>query len=84
MATPSSIATRIAGGLLVAIGIAGLTWGELPYSLERHSVDFGPFEMRVSERKSLPFPTLVAVTTLAAGAVTLWLGFGRPPGRTSP
>jgi hypothetical protein len=68
----------------VAIGTLGLAWGELPYAVERHSVDLGPLEMHVSERKTLPFPTLVAVTTLAAGAVTLWLGFGRPPGRTSP
>ena len=81
--TRSSIITRVAGVFLVAIGILGLAWGEFPYSVEHHSVDFGPIEMHVSERKTLPFPTFVAVTTLVAGAVTLWTGFGRPPGRTS-
>jgi len=83
MATASTIVTRVVGGFLLAVGFMGLAWGGLPYTEERHSVDFGPIEMRVSEKKTLPFPTLVSVTTLAAGAVILWMGFGRPPGRTS-
>jgi hypothetical protein len=84
MTARSTIATRIAGCALVLIGILGLAWGEIPYSVEKHSVELGPIEMRVSERKTLPYPTFVAVTTLVLGAVTLWVGFGRPPGRTSP
>lgn len=68
----------------MAIGIMGLAWGEIPYSVDRHTMDLGPVEMRVSERKTLPYPTPVALTTLVAGAVILWIGFGRPPGRTSP
>jgi len=38
----------------VAIGILGLAWGEFPYSVEHHSVDFGPIE------KVLSRPTLNA------------------------
>jgi hypothetical protein len=65
------------------IGVLGLVWGEIPYAEQHHTTEFGPIEVHSSERKTLPVPTLVAVTALVSGAVTLAVGFGRPPGRTS-
>jgi hypothetical protein len=77
------VLARIAGIVLILIGILGLAWGEIPYAEERHSAELGPIAVQTIERKTLPVPTIVAVTALVSGAVTLALGFGRPPGRSS-
>jgi len=77
------VLARIAGIVMILIGILGLAWGEIPYAVHHHSAELGPFEVHTSERKSLPVPTVVAVTALVAGTVTLALGLGGSPGRTS-
>ena len=83
MGANAPVLARIAGIVLILIGIFGLVWGEIPYTEQHHTAEFGPIAVHTSERKTLPVPTFVAVTALVSGAVTLALAFGRPPGRTS-
>jgi len=78
------VLARIAGILLIVLGVLGLVWGEIPYAEHRHTTDIGPIEVHTSEKKVMPVPTPVAVTALVAGAATLALGLGRRAGRTTP
>lgn len=69
-------AARIAGLVLVAIGLVGLLWGGVSWTRERTVVDVGPFEARAEERETIPVPPIVGGIALVAGVVLLVL-----PGR---
>ena len=64
-------ATRIAGLILIAIGLVGLLWGGFSWTEERTVVDIGPIEARAQERETIPVPPIVGGIALVAGIVLL-------------
>ena len=64
-------AARIAGIVLIAIGLVGLLWGGLSWTRERTVVDMGPVDVRAEERESIPVPPIVGGIALVAGIVLL-------------
>lgn len=64
-------AARIAGLVLIAIGLIGLLWGGLSWTRERTVVDVGPVDVRAEERESIPVPPIVGGIALVAGIVLL-------------
>ena len=60
---------RVAGFLLVLIGIVMLVYGGFSYTRERKVLDVGPLEARVNERHTVPFPPIAGGLALAAGIV---------------
>ena len=64
-------AARIAGLVLVAIGLIGLLWGGLSWTQEKTVVDLGPVDVRAQERESIPVPPIVGGIALVAGIVLL-------------
>lgn len=66
-------AARIAGLVLVAIGLIGLLWGGLSWTREKTVVDLGPVDVRAQERESIPVPPIVGGVALVAGIVLLVL-----------
>ena len=60
-------AARIAGLVLVAIGLIGLLWGGLSWTQEKTVVDLGPVDVRAQERESIPVPPLVGGIARVAG-----------------
>lgn len=64
-------AARIAGLVLIAIGLVGLLWGGLSWTQEKTVVDLGPVDVRAQERESIPVPPIVGGIALVAGIVLL-------------
>jgi hypothetical protein len=66
-------AARIAGIVLIVIGLIGLIWGGVSWTDEKTVLDIGPFEARAQERETIPVPPLVGGIALVSGIVLLVL-----------
>jgi len=64
-------AARIAGMVLIAIGLIGLIWGGISWTDEKTVVDLGPIEARAEEQKTIPITPIVGGIALVAGIVLL-------------
>lgn len=64
-------AARIAGIVLIVIGLIGLIWGGVSWTEEKTVVDLGPIEARAEQEESIPVPPVVGGIALVAGIVLL-------------
>lgn len=64
-------AVRIAGLVLIVIGLIGLLWGGISWTDEKTVVDLGPIEARAEERETIPISPIVGGIALVAGIVLL-------------
>ena len=71
-------AARIAGIILIAIGLIGLIWGGISWTEEETLVDIGPIEARTEEQKSIPITPIVGGIALVAGIVLLVVPSRKP------
>jgi hypothetical protein len=69
-------AARIAGMVLIVVGLVGILWGGFSFTREKTVVDVGPFKATTQERRTIPFPPVAGALALVAGVVLLVL-----PGR---
>jgi hypothetical protein len=69
-------AARIAGVVLIVVGLVGVLWGGFSWTQEKTVVDVGPFKATTQEHKAIPFPPVAGGVALVAGIVLLVL-----PGR---
>jgi hypothetical protein len=69
-------AARIAGMVLIVLGLVGILWGGFSFTREKTVVDVGPFKATTQERETIPFPPVAGAIALVAGVVLLVL-----PGR---
>lgn len=72
-------AARIAGVVLIVVGLVGVLWGGFSWTQEKTVVDVGPFKATTQEHKTIPFPPVAGGVALVAGVVLLVL-----PGRRRP
>jgi len=64
-------AARIAGLVLIVIGLIGLLWGGISWTHEKTVVDLGPIEARAQERETIPISPIVGGIALVAGIVLM-------------
>jgi hypothetical protein len=69
-------AARIAGFVLIVVGLVGILWGGFSYTREKTVVDVGPFKATTQTRETVPFPPVAGAIALVAGVLLLVL-----PGR---
>ena len=69
-------ATRIAGFVLIVLGLVGVLWGGISWTRDKTIVDVGPIKATTETRETIPFPPLAGGIALVAGIVLLVL-----PGR---
>lgn len=67
---------RIAGIILIVLGIIGLVYGGITYTRRRDTVSIGPFSATVQQRETLPISPVAGAIVLAAG-IGLLLAGGR-------
>lgn len=60
---------RIAGIILIILGIIGLVYGGITYTRRRDTVSIGPITATVNQRETVPIPPV-------AGAIALVVGIG--------
>jgi hypothetical protein len=66
-------AARIAGVVLIVVGLVGVLWGGFSWTQEKTVVDVGPFKATTQEHKTIPFPPVAGGVALVAGVVLLVL-----------
>lgn len=64
---------RIAGVVLIVIGIVGLLWGGFSWTREKTVLEIGGIRATAKERKTIPLPPVVGGVALVAGIVLLVL-----------
>lgn len=64
-------AARIAGIILIVIGLIGLIWGGISWTDNKTIVDMGPIQATAQEKETIPITPLVGGLALVAGIVLL-------------
>jgi hypothetical protein len=59
---------RLAGVVLLTLGVFGLAYERFTYTEERHSAEIGPLSIELNERKTVDIPLWVAVGVIVIGA----------------
>ena len=49
-------AARIAGFVLIVVGLVGILWGGFSWTRDKTVVDVGPFKATTQTRETIPFP----------------------------
>jgi uncharacterized membrane protein len=71
---------RIAGILLIILGIAGLVYGQFSYTKKSHDADLGVLKVSIKEKETVNVPVWAGVASIAGGAALLLVGRrGRRP-----
>jgi len=65
---------KIAGIVLIALGVLGLVWGGISYTTKETVVDLGPIQATRDKTRTLPVPPIAGALALAAGVVLLLTG----------
>ena len=69
-------ASRLAGAVLIVLGLVGILWGGFSWTRDKTVVDIGPIKATTETRETIPFPPLAGGIALVAGIALLVL-----PGR---
>ena len=68
---------RIAGIVLIVLGIIGLVYGGITYTRHRDTVSIGPITATVNQRETFPISPIAGVVALVAGIGLLMAGSKR-------
>lgn len=67
-------AFKMAGIVLIAVGVLGLAYGGFSYTRATHEAKLGPLEFSIKEKESVNVPVWAGVGAIVAGGVLLFLG----------
>jgi hypothetical protein len=67
---------RIAGFILIILGVVGLVYGGITYTRHRDTISIGPVTATVNQRETFPISPVVGVIAVVAG-IGLLVGAGR-------
>ncbi len=71
-------ASRIAGIVLIVIGLAGFFTGGFSFTKDTTAAKIGPLELTVKEKESVNIPQWLSLGAVIVGAVVLVAGFRKP------
>ena len=69
---------KIAGAVLIVLGLLGLMVGGIPYKKTTNVAEFGDLKMQVKEEKQLTVPPIVSGLAILAGAALLFGSRSKP------
>lgn len=65
---------KIAGILLIVLGVVALAYGGFSYTKSEEIVDLGPIQATAETRETVPLPPILGGLALAGGIVLLIAG----------
>jgi uncharacterized membrane protein YphA (DoxX/SURF4 family) len=68
-------ATRIAGIILIVIGLAGFFTGGFSFTRDKTAAKVGPLELTVKDKESVNIPQWLSIGSVVLGGVLLVIGF---------
>jgi hypothetical protein len=69
---------KIAGILLIVLGLLGLVYGGFSYTRDTSAVKLGPIELSVKKRETVDVPVWAGVGALVVGGFLLVFGAKKP------
>jgi len=69
---------RLAGLVILSLGILALVYGGFSYTRQTHEADLGPLEIRVKDKERVDVPVWAGVAAAVTGAGLLVVGGRRP------
>ena len=69
---------KIAGVILIVLGLGSLIWGGIPYHKTENVAQFGDLKMQVTEKKEFAVPPVLTGIAILAGAALLFAGARKP------
>jgi hypothetical protein len=67
---------RIAGIILIVLGVIGLAYGGITYTRRRDTVSIGPLSATIQQRETLPISPVIGAIAVVAG-IGLFVAGGR-------
>ena len=68
---------KIAGVLLIVVGLVALAYGGFSYTKREKVLDLGPLQATTETRKTVPLPPIFGGVAVAAGVALLFVGSRR-------
>jgi hypothetical protein len=65
---------KIAGILLIILGVAALIYGGFSYTSQKKEVNIGAIQINKTENHSLPVPPILGIVAVVGGAALFYLG----------
>ncbi len=65
---------KIAGILLIIVGVAALIYGGFSYTSQKKEVNIGAIQINKTEHHSLPVPPILGIVAVVGGAGLLYFG----------
>jgi len=70
-------AAKMAGLILIVVGILALAYGGFTYTKTTHDVKLGPIELSIKDKETVNIPLWAGIGTIVAGAALLVFGSKR-------
>lgn len=67
-------ANKIAGIVIMLVGVLGLVYGGFTYTKDTHDATIGPIELSVKDKERVNIPVWAGVGAIAFGAMLLVVG----------
>jgi len=71
-------AAKIAGIILIVVGLAGFFTGGFSFTKDTTTAKIGPIELTVKEKESVNIPQWLSIGAVALGAILRVVGFRKP------
>ena len=65
---------KIAGILLIILGVAALIYGGFTYSSQKTVADIGPMQISTTENHTIPISPILGIVAIAGGAGLIYFG----------
>jgi uncharacterized membrane protein YidH (DUF202 family) len=65
---------KIAGILLIIVGLAALVYGGFSYTSHKKALDLGAIEINRTEEHTLPVPPILGIVAIVGGAGLVYFG----------
>jgi UDP-N-acetylmuramyl pentapeptide phosphotransferase/UDP-N-acetylglucosamine-1-phosphate transferase len=68
---------KLAGVILMLVGVAALIYGGFSYTTHKKAVDVGPIQVESTHHHHVPLPPILGVAFLVGGALVYYGGRSR-------
>jgi uncharacterized membrane protein YidH (DUF202 family) len=65
---------KLAGVLLIILGVAALIYGGVSFTTQKKAVDMGPLQINKTEHHSVPLPPILGVIAIVGGGFLAYYG----------
>ena len=71
-------AAKIAGIVLIVLGLAGFMTGGFSFTKETTKAEIGPLQLKLEEKRNVNVPQWLSLGAIVIGGVVLVMGFRKP------